>query len=259
MNRPLAHLLLNLLPLAVLSAAQQPPPLLRVTVARLAGQPGLAIVAHNSYSSPAVEYVVADRYYNPFDHRNRCPPDDKDQSGRCVTLISHVVKLPHPTLPPNPDRLDVPAGGSLQIGGYGSPKTRVVSDTCVAVIYADGAMAGAPSVLNQLLFERGRNLIDLRRDVRILRRLEANPATDWASVAAMFQRRARRHDRMLYLTRNGGAAGSPVFGDPIDKICRYIARSLRAGEPPAPLLHYLGLEIAQLEASKPPIRLPGGR
>jgi hypothetical protein len=74
----------------------------------------------------------------------------------------------------------------------------------------------------------------------------------------MFQRRARRHDKMLYLTLRSGAV-APVFGDPIDEICRDIARSLRAGEPPAPLLHYLGLEIAQLEASKPPIRLPGGR
>jgi hypothetical protein len=152
MKRPLAYLLLNLLPLAVLSAAQQPPPPLRVTVARLPGEPGLAIVAHNSYSSPAVEYVIANRYYNPFDHRNRCPADDKDQSGRCVSLGSEILTLPHPVVPPNPDRLDVPAGGSLQIGGYGSPKTRVLSLTCVAVIYADGAMAGAPSVLNQLLF-----------------------------------------------------------------------------------------------------------
>ncbi|MGH9480983.1 MAG: hypothetical protein ACRD1L_02725 [Terriglobales bacterium] len=252
-NAKLGSCLLMLSPLV--AQGQLTVPLLHVSAVALP-QGGYSIVVRNDYSAPAEDYVIADRYFNP--EVTRCPSDSQDARGRCVSLMSMRVQIPHSIAPGGPDPLEIAPGESRTLGGYGKVVDGVLSNTNVAVIYADGAMAGAPSVLDQLVFERKRTLVDLVQDAQILSRASQVATTDWGALAQRFRRRAQVHDRMLNPVGTGGASGSQVYGFGSDRICPWIAQLLQpstaggasgAGVPDMVLL--LHSAISKLEQSKP--------
>ncbi|MGH9482327.1 MAG: hypothetical protein ACRD1L_09565 [Terriglobales bacterium] len=213
-----------------------------------------------------MDYLIADEFYRPYSDPAPCPRDRIDPQGRCVSGGFYRIQLPHPAAPGEPDNLAIKAAASQYANfGFGRSVTGIISLANVAVIYADGAMAGAPSVLNQLMLERRRALVDERQDLQILTRATAAPATDWAMLAGKFQRRAEAHDKLLGPVGVGGANGSPNYGVARDRYCRDVAEAIRPGaqqdglQGAEMMIITLQRDIVQLEQSKPTLAVAGGR
>jgi hypothetical protein len=241
------------------AACQAAPPLLSVKILAASSR-WRDVAITNHYRAAAEEYVLIERYYPPG-LTTRCAPALKDARGRCIAMEEFFSALPN-VAPNGHNPMALPAGATRRFGGFGPADTPVAAVN-MAVIYADGAMAGMPAMVDQLIRQRGRELADAEADIRILKRLLRNPQTDWARKRRMFIRRARRQG-LDAIARPSVKALSAVAPPPLsDAACWLVAGALRPslGGPTGAAaaqaaIRGLEAQIAQLERSKPAIHAP---
>lgn len=236
MNRPSFSglvSLVSLLALATASVAQAP--LLGVSVPTpVVRQLPSGRTSHtwkvlltNNYSSPVTAYAIT------FQSGAR-------PGGRYDDSIPGTEGL-QPSLPPG-------ATASVIVPGSGTTPPVVES---VGVIYADGATAGQPDVINHFLTARAILVSELPQTIARLQAISADPGADRASVVAHFQQQEAAEKNLL---ADGSKAHVPprIAGSVLATMSNSPQQSMQASA--AALAQSFSRWLNQLEQSKPKLQ-----
>ncbi|MGH9393723.1 MAG: hypothetical protein ACRD1E_06090 [Terriglobales bacterium] len=213
-TRRLVLAALNATLFATVLAGQAAP--LALTSGPAPGKPGTQLwTLTNTYSAAATEWVIGTSA--PLKDGENCKRPDPQQYGNCIRSVVHTSALPGL----NPAQLIGPRASRML------PMPAGIQLRNLAVIYADGASAGDPAMVGEMLAARQILLNGLRDAVRVLQDAAVEPNTDYRRVLETFKERSQALANSVKDAARQAGPNVPPLGQ-ADKVWAPLARDLRA-------------------------------